>query len=104
MLSLLMQCWFGVLLVTRCLVNLIRGNTRRKKKEERRKRKKKKKKKEEKRRNKEERRKKSAAYEADGLQGVPMIHASPPARGGARSAFTQVQTHAGGGGVGAQNR
>ena len=56
-------------------------------KEERRKRKKKK---EEKRRNEEERRKKSAAYEADGLQGVPMIHASPPARGGARSAFTQV--------------
>ena len=60
-------------------------------KEERRKRKKKKKKKEEKRRNKEERRKKSAADDADGLQGVPMIRASPPARGGARSAFTQVR-------------
>ena len=43
-----------------------------------------------KRRKKEERRKKSAAYDADGLQGVPMIHACPPARGGARSAFTQV--------------
>ena len=57
--------------------------------------KKKTKKKEVKRREKEERRNKSAAFGADGLQRVPMLHASPPARGGARSAFTQVLRRSG---------
>ena len=40
------------------------------------------KKKEEKRRKKEKTQKKSSTYDADGLRGGPMIHASPPSRGG----------------------
>ena len=39
-------------------------------------------KKKEEKRKKEETRKKSSTYDADGLQGRPMIHASPPSRGG----------------------
>ena len=38
--------------------------------------------KEEKRRKKEKTRKKSSTYDANGLQGGLMIHASPPSRGG----------------------
>ena len=53
----------------------MKNEVRRKRKEVRRK------KKEEKRK-KEETRKKSSTYDADGLQGGPMIHASPPSRGG----------------------
>ena len=73
---------------------------RRKEKEERRKTKEeRRKKKDEKRKKKEERRKKKAeegrrhkspTYDADGLVGRSRIHASHPARGDARSAFTQV--------------
>ena len=54
---------------------------RRKKKEERRKTK------EERRKKKEERR----TRDADGLHVGPVIHAFPASRGGARSAFTQVE-------------
>ena len=40
------------------------------------------KKKAEKRMKEEKTRKKSSTYDADGLQGGPMIHAPPPSRGG----------------------
>ena len=54
-----------------------------KEKEERRKRKEvRRKKKEEKRRKKEKTRKKPSTYDADGMQGGPVIHAPPPSRGG----------------------
>ena len=39
-------------------------------------------KKKEAKRRKEKTRKKSSTYDADGLQGGPVIHASPPSRGG----------------------